>query len=203
MSDIINYPPNSHKSKAESTESTETTKRVEKVVTGKVITKKKSEARKLADIFIADDINNVKNYILMDVIVPAVKNTISNIVRDGIDMILFGSARRDSKRTNVSYVSYDKYSNREEPRTATVNRAVYQQKDIILSTRGDAEHVISQMEAAIETYGMVSVGDLYDMVGEHSEWTDQKYGWINVRNAEAIRVRDGYLLKLPKAMPLK
>lgn len=200
MSEIINYPPNSHKSKAE--ENAETTKRVEKVVTGKI--KKKSEVRKFADIFVADDVANVKEYVVNELIIPTIKNTISNIVRDGIDMLLFGSPRRDNKpRGAIGHVDYTKYS-RDEPRSVNNSRAaVYRHEDVVVDTRGEAEEVITQMEAVIDTYGMVSVADLYDLVGISGNYTDHKYGWTNLHNAEPIRVRDGYLIKLPKALPLK
>lgn len=202
MSEIINYPPNSHKSKVE--ESKENTKRVEKVVTGPVKIKKKSEVRKFADIFVADDVANVKGYIVNELIIPTIKNTISNIVRDGIDMLLFGSPRRDNKpRGAIGHVDYTKYS-RDEPRTTNATRsAIYRHEDIVVDTRGEAEEVITQMEAVIETYGMVSVADLYDLVGISGNYTDHKYGWTNLHNAEPIRVRDGYMIKLPKALPLK
>ena len=60
------------------------------------------------------------------------------------------------------------------------------------------------MNDVIETYGMVSVMDLYDLVGISGQYTDNNYGWKNLRNAEPIRTRDGeYMLKLPKAIPLK
>ena len=48
---------------------------------------------------------------------------------------------------------------------------------------------------------MVSVADLYDLVGISGNYTDNKYGWTNLRNSDVQRVRDGYLLKLPKALP--
>jgi hypothetical protein len=201
MSEIINYPPNSHKSKAE--EATEQTKRVEKVVTGPVKIKKKSEVRKLADVFVADDIGNVKDYIVKELLVPTIKNTISNIVRDGIDMLLFGSPRRDNKpRGAIGHVDYTKYS-RDEPRSVNTSRpAAYRHEDIVVDTRGEAEDVITQMEAVIDTYGSVSVGDLYDLVGISGNYTDHKYGWTNLHNAQPVRVRDGYMISLPKAIPL-
>ena len=66
----------------------------------------------------------------------------------------------------------------------------------------EAEEVITKMDELIDTYGMVSVADLYDLVGKTSEYTDNKYGWTNIRTAEVIRVRDGYMLKLPKVTPI-
>ena len=84
------------------------------------------------------------------------------------------------------------------PRT----RTGYNYDDIILETRGEAEEVLERMEELIETYGIVSVADLYDLVGITGNYTDNKYGWTNIRNAEPVRVRDGYMLKLPKALPI-
>ena len=75
--------------------------------------------------------------------------------------------------------------------------------DIILESRVEAEDVISRMKEIIETYGFVRVTDLYDLVGITGDYTDNKYGWTNIRGAEPVRVRDGYMLKLPKAVPLK
>ena len=54
----------------------------------------------------------------------------------------------------------------------------------------------------IDTYGIVSVADMYDLVGIATNYTDNKYGWTNLRNAEPIRVANGYMLKLPKAGPI-
>ena len=85
------YKPNSHKSKEEQKDLVPE-KRVEKVISGTVKPKKKSEMQKFADVFISEDVNNVKSYIVMDVLVPAIKKAISDIVTNGIDMILYGEA---------------------------------------------------------------------------------------------------------------
>jgi hypothetical protein len=58
------------------------------------------------------------------------------------------------------------------------------------------------MDELIETYGLVRVADLYDLVGITGNYTDNKYGWMNIRNADIVRVRDGYMIKLPRAMPI-
>ena len=54
-----NYLPNSNKYKEKQKASSNDGKKIEKVISGKAIVKKKSEASKLADIFIAEDIKNV------------------------------------------------------------------------------------------------------------------------------------------------
>lgn len=201
----MNYEPNSHKSKEERREA-DKPKQVEKVVTGAVKTKKKNDVHKLTDVFISEDVANVKDYILMDVLVPAVKKAISDIVTNGIDMILYGSTGRSKRTTSAGGVSYSKYYDQkrnDRPYESRSRTTIYQHDDITLESRGEAEEVIERMSELVELYGEVSVADLYDLVGVTGNYTDNKYGWTNVRNAEVIRVRDGYLLKLPKVTPLR
>ena len=197
------YKPNSHKSKIDQKEQPNE-KKVQKVVRGKVKTKKKKTS--LKDVFISEDAANVKSYVFMDVLVPAVKKAISDIVRDGIDMILYGEARSRKSSSNASYVSYRSYSDRdrrEERRYSDSRvRSAYSYDDIILENRGEAEDVLTRMDELIDTYGIVSVADMYDLVGISGNYTDNKYGWTNLRNAEPVRVRDGYMLKLPKPGPI-
>ena len=198
------YKSNSHRSKEGKTEALTDRKKVEKVVHGRVRTKPKSGVSKITDIFISEDAANVKSYIVMDVLVPAVKKAISDIVRDGIDMILYGESKGRKSSSASGYVSYRDYSrsdDRDRFRDSR-SRSSYAHDDIILDSRGEAEEVLTRMDELIDTYGNVSVADLYDLVGKSSEYTDNKYGWTNIRNAEPIRVRDGYMLKLPKALPI-
>ena len=200
--DDFTYTPNSHKYKEEQRGKETEKKKVEKVVKGVVKTKKKTEIRKFADIFLAEDFASVKSYILMDVLVPGIKRAVSDIVTNSLDMLLFGESNKNKKSSGVSYISYKNYSDKKDASDNTRTRTGYNYDDIVLESRGEAEEVITRMEELIETYGSVSVADLYDLVGKQCNYTDNKYGWINVRNAEPIRVRDGYLLKLPKAMPI-
>ena len=198
------YKPNSHKYKNEQKNMPAERKKVDKIVTGKVKTRKKSDVRKFKDIFISEDVSNVKSYIFMDVLVPAVKKAISDIVRDGIDMILYGDTKQKSSSSGASYVSYRSYSDRDRRSDIrdSRTRSGYDYDDIILETRGEAEEVLERMNELLDTYDTVSVADLYDLVGKSCNYTDNKYGWTNIRNAEPIRVRDGYLLKMPKAGPI-
>lgn len=198
------YKPNSHRSKEEAVATKRPEKKVEKVVSGTVKTKKKTGLSKIGEVFISEDVHNVKSYILMDVLIPAAKKAITDIVTNGIEMILYGETKRRD-RGSSSYVSYRSYSERDRDRHSEQSRTRtgYNYDDIILETRGEAEEVLDNMQALIETYDQVSVADMYDLVGKTCNYTDNNYGWTNIRNAEPIRVRDGYMLKLPKVQPLK
>lgn len=196
------YKSNSDKSRQEQ----QSEKKVEAVITGKAKTRKKGEMQKFADVFIAEDANNVKSYILMEVIIPAVKKAISDIVTTGIDMILYGEAGRSRKNGAASKVSYRNYYERESGRTragSAGRRSSFDYDDVIFDTRGDAEAVLDAMNDIISQYGTVSVSDFYDLARvPNDNYTMNRYGWTNIGGATAVRVRDGYILKLPRAIPL-
>ena len=194
------YKSNSHRSK-ETERAEREVKKVERVVNGKVKSKKKN---KFADTFISEDAASVKEYIIFDVLIPAAKNAISDMVTTGIQMMLYGEVRGTSK-TKGSKVSYSKYYDDRRDRDydrRSRTRAGYDYDEIVLESRAEAEEVLNSMDELLERYGLVSVADLYDLVGITGNYTDNKYGWTNLRHASVQRLRDGYLLKLPRAIPL-
>lgn len=201
---MAEYPNNSHNAREAKRDGSPTDKKVEKVVTSSVKSRKKSEVRKFADIFVPEDTNSVKSYILMDVVIPGVKNAIADVV----SIILFGEAGRiGGKKSSGSKVSYQRYydDRRDDRRDYNRPRMAqgYEYDDVIIESRGDAELVLDQLEEIISTYGVASVADLYDLVGITGRgYTDNKYGWTDIRNAKVVRVRDGYILQLPRALPI-
>jgi len=189
---------------ATSAQTSDEGKRAEKIVKGKVKTKK-NEVRRLTDIFISEDVSNVKEYILFDVLIPTIKKTIYEVVTNSIDIALFGGKGSSGKRSTsdkVSYTDYNSRSSRRDDRSSNRTSTGYSYDDIILDTRGEAEAVLARMDEMMETYDVVRVADLYDLVGVTGEYTDNKYGWTNIRNARIERVRDGYRIVMPRALPI-
>ena len=122
-------------------------------------------------------------------------------------MILFGGTSRKSgaSGSRVNYVSYNNYSNSRNE-NSVVRRPVtgYSFDKIRIDNRGEAEEVLSQMDAIIEKYGMARVTDFYDLVGVTGNYTDNKYGWSNLSTARIVRTSDGgYVIELPRAMPIE
>lgn len=184
-------------------------KRVEKVVVGAAKQRKKSSAQKLREIFIAEDVSNVKDYIFMDVLVPAVKKAIDDIVSEGIHMLLYkGDPRRSGSRPSASKINYGSFSRREgdhrENMRETATRNGFDYNDIVFNTRGDAESVLDAMHDVLDKYSVVSVGDFYDLSDVTIDnYMANKYGWTDLSRSEVVRVRDGYVIKLPRALPIK
>jgi hypothetical protein len=195
----VNYPSNSKKDRE--------SRKVEKVTTGKVTTRKKGTGKKLFESFVGEDINSVTSYIIHDVLIPAAKSTLSDMVQGGIEMLLFGERKgsRTTRDKSKSYVSYSSYSNnkRDDRREfSNRSRTTHSFDDIVLASRGEAEEVLSHLVDLTIDYGEATVSDLYDLVGITGSFTDNKYGWTDLSRASVTRARDGYLLNLPKTMVL-
>lgn len=199
----FDYGPNSHKSKQEA--NNVPAKKVEKVVTGKVRTKKKSEVQKLIGAFVSEDIPNLKEYVIKDVLIPTIKNAIEDIVTNGIRMILRGETGARTKKGTASKVSYRDYydDKRDDNRVTVSSRSSFSYDEIIFESRGEAEEVLTRMDELLDTYGKVSVADLYDLADLTGEYTYGNYGWTNLSSAAVVRDGGGYSLKLPRPIPIK
>lgn len=199
----INYPPNSHAYKQSQQQSTPAGKPNKKVIQGTAKVKKKSELSKAAGSIISEDIRSVGSYVLMEVIIPSVKNTIVNVVKDGIEMIFFGDVKRSDRKSSSSYVSYSRYADPRESRGGSESSARYDYDELVFDSYAEADAVLDEMGATIQDYGFVTIGDLYEFAGATPPpYTSVKYGWDSIRYAEIKRVRGGgYGIELPKAHP--
>jgi len=183
-------------------------KPIEKVVATPALVKKKTGLRRFKDDFIESEVRDVKESIFMDIIMPAIKNTIADGISTFVDMMLFGDSGRTARnlRGRTGKVSYNSMydsnpRNKVQTRTGRVKVGL-SIDDVILSTRVDAEKVVRALSDICEEYGMASVADLYDLVGYDTSYTDNKYGWHDISGYSIQRVREGFLLSLPDPKPL-
>lgn len=202
------YTPNSNKAPVGQAAGTKVDKKdIIKPIKGEVKIRKKGELHKLADVFLPEDFRSIKEHIFTGVLVPLLKKGISDIV----DTVLWGESRRrpGNGQTYTSYSNYYDYrgsnnNNNGSRFSEPANRPGYADNDITLGTRGDAEQVIDQLNAIIDAYGAASVADLYDILGKSCSYTDNDYGWRDLRDAGVERAYGGgYRLVLPKARSLK
>lgn len=193
------YKSNSNSSRErESEKQTPKKKNIEKVTKGAARTKKKS---KFLDSFIAEDVKDVKDYLIGDVLVPTIKSTIAEMVSNGVDMYLFGEVRHGRKKSQrgnrTPYRDY--YDRRDDRRRESRRGAAYDFESVIVESRGEAELVLDRMDEIIDNYDSVSITDLYDLVGyDGGKYTDSKYGWTSLRGVDIARLRDGsYEIVMP------
>lgn len=204
------YKPNSHRFKEEQAKKTlPENKKLKKVTKGAVKVKKKGAVESAVDAFVNEDIPNIKQYLISDVIIPTIKNTIWDAFTNTLDMVLYGGTGRARKNvpgsSRVPYVSYNKMSDNRAGSSRGSDdrmRSRYDFSYIVFSNKQDADEVLRQMDAIMDEYKLVKVADLYDLVGEPCNHVDFNYGWQNIRNAQVMRGRDGYYIQLPKPLPI-
>ena len=199
---MVEYKSNSNKSKEKLRNGTED-KKLEKVIKGNARIKKKSEVRKFADIFLPEDVSNVKKYIISDILIPSVKSFIS----DSVNAFLYPNGGGPRRSTVASKINYSGIStSRASGASRNVNNvgSGFDYDNIIFDTRGDAAAVLMALEGAIDQFGTASVGDLYDLAQvTTTNYAVNKYGWNDLRSAQVVGVRDGgFMIKLPRALPL-
>lgn len=165
---------------------------------------------RLKRIFFSEDVDNVGSFILLDVLVPAIKDTFASIIENTVNVALFGSSRgraygqrnvspqaRANLYWNSSVGNQRPYANEPRPRSSNNFR------EIIYDTQADANRVLDSMIDLVSTYGVASISDLYSFSGLSSDnFTNNDYGWTNMQGARVVRARDGYVLELPKPILL-
>ena len=154
--------------------------------------RKTSLAKKAANTFLAEDIDNVKQFIIFDVIVPGIKEAFLS----SIEMLLFGSTRRGGRRnvgrTNER-VSYDAYydSARDDRRDRRYNSRSSRKsslEDIELYDRYDAERVIEKIQRRIRDEGYASLANLFQLCDMSFDHTDYNWGWERGQEREFVAV---------------
>lgn len=204
------YASNSHGHPDAKRAGDDSKKKPSAVIKGGAKLKKKSEVRKLTDVFIAEDTSTVKSHIFNDVIVPNVKNLLFETIKTAAEMMLFGEVRRDKNRSGskVSYRSYYDEKDRRKDSSSPRVRSGVDFEDIEFETRSDAQSVLDTMIDIVDSYGVISIGDMYDLAGiTTTNYAIQKYGWKDIRDVKGARVaripNGSYIIDLPKAEPIK
>lgn len=209
------FPSNSHNKKDALPDTRGEQKKLEKVVVGEVVRQRKPMGRRFFDTFFGGDAKGVVSFVMTDVLLPAVRDMIVEGASQGIERLIFGEGRAPSRRGARpsgpgGYVSYNRYSSsppvgrREERRELSrQGRSSFDFDEIILATRAEAQEVIDRLFDLLNRYEEVSVNDLYELVGVSGDYAAEKWGWQDLRGAGVTRVRNGYLLDLPKPDLLK
>ena len=198
------YKPNSHKYREEQA------KKPKKVVTGEVVTVKKSGLQKFAESLIADGIDNIQDFIIKEVIVPKAKEMVCGIVdnvadgiKNGVHKLVYGDdSPNHSESKHVQYGSY--YSGNNRVQTVSYRESGFKYEEFIFRTRGDAEATLNELRDNVAQFKMTSVADFYSCV-DRDDLTrdiDNNYVWTDLRNAKVQMTRGGYILKLPKPVYL-
>lgn len=211
------FPPNSHiKREARSTRTVEAEpekKEITRVTRGKAIQRKKPLHRKFFEAFRPEDARGFIEYVILDVIVTGVKDVVADATISTVENALgvdgrsrarsryrgSGGGRTEYNRMSGSRTTRgrdrdeDRRPSRREP-----SRSSSDFTEIIVDTRVEAEETLETLFEVLSKYDVVTRRELLSMVGEPHTFTDQDWGWTDLRGARVHKVREGYLIDLPR-----
>ncbi len=179
-------------------------KHLDKVVTGKVSIKKKSEGRKILEKIFPSAGSDLKTTLMDDVIFPMLKNGLW----EAVGRILWpngdGPVRSSSfgGGTRINYSGFSKPQARQHyiPAGSTVG---FDYDRIAFETRGDAEAVLMALDENIDAYGFATVGAFYEAAGVTTNNAQvEKFCWRSIGDAKVAQVGGGWIIRMPRPMPL-
>lgn len=211
----MDYQSNSKKDRVESPKPE---KKIERVTQQEVILQKKTIGKRLKGVFIAADFGSVVRYVVYEVLIPAARNMVYDAATKGVERTIFGDNAIRRRNTNLfgqPRFQYNQSVSRpynnpnnplapqltQGPRGPTTMRSA--SDTFILSSRQEAELVLERMNDCIDQFDVVTVGDLYELIGAPSNHTDQKWGWTVIGDAPIRQVREGYVIDLPPTEALQ
>lgn len=234
-----NLPGNSHSAriKKEQQAAEETTEapeskdeaaevpQVKKVVTGKVVTRKKSLAKSFKEVFVSENEQTFPEYLIQDVAIPMIRELAIKMVKQTLDGISNGVEDRiagvtgAAPRTTTSYGTGRAHTNYNAPYRSTPTRTTARTsppppprvsirrsnrvEDIFLETREDGLNIIEELEGKIDGFGHCTVADLYASVGLDIKTTDESWGWDTLEGARVRHHGTGvYQLIVPRPIPI-
>lgn len=98
----------------------------------------------------------------------------------------------------MNYNTISTQNSLSQARLANVSRSVGNYQDLVLPTQQMAEAVLGNMYELLNEYRVVAVADLYEAAGVTPAPSDNAYGWMSMDGSRISKVRDGYLLELPR-----
>lgn len=123
-----------------------------------------------------------------------IREGIKTKISRNVDKALYGERPRRNHGSRVSYRSYCREKKKSD--------FTYSIDNIIFESMAEAERVKEQMSEIINEYGYVTVADVCDLANVSSNYMDSKYGWTYINSAKVTRIRNGYYIKLPIALPI-
>lgn len=181
-----------------------------KVVSGKTEIKKEGAIKKFAHSFVQEDAKTIGGFVWTDVVVPAIKTTIADVVKNTLDMMFWGKSGGRSSNVPAGRYSYNSiYKSQQQNQarnTSYQQNKVYHYDDISFETRDDAVKVLKSMREELDIYSVVSVAAFFDYAGRSRDGryadTDNKWGWSDLSAAKVYPSGGRWYIDLPQANTL-
>ena len=159
-------------------------------------------ARKATKGGLAYEIREIANSLFSSLMKPTMQNLLLDFVNGALRMLVlkedassYGRAHTPYNRffdTSPTYQKSSSYSTVAPPIRANPYEPV------LIPTRQEAETVLYHMRARIEEFGWVTVGDLYSMCRMPSNFTQERWGWTDLKHVGIGHTNQGWFIDLPE-----
>lgn len=200
----LNLPSNSKNSKAQPPQQAPTKPKYNVVV-------KTPFYRKVTNALFPEDPTSVRSFIVRDIIVPSLKNTLYTVFTDGLAMYMFGSTKAGARRPSGTEVStsrtrYGAYfgggNNDRQASAVDYNKMNY--RDFYFNSSADAHAALDELTERLKYYiteydgRPVTVADWYDILEKTPPRTAEYWGWYDLSDAMVIPDHGRWYVELPR-----
>lgn len=184
-------------------------KNLKPVVDGVVQVPRPITKRFLGHIF-ADSPKNLLGRVSTDVLLPRAKAGMEEALNSFIHGMFWGQGSSPASRLVQGTVlrggvtTYNGISSQPsalaQAREAneTRNRPTGGYEDLVCPSQETAERLLTNLYEVFNQYRVVCVADLYELANIPTQPSDNVYGWMSLDGARITKVRNGYLLELPR-----
>lgn len=197
--------------------------KLNKIVSGSVVPRKKPLGSKIRETFTGDDARTVGNFVLMDVILPSLRDLLYEIVMQSLGRSLYGNVGRKAVQRfangpgqiNPGFISYNLMGQQQHSPAPGLramqpdgpNRplgivAGREFEEVVFSERGDADAVLTQLATVLNDYRVVTLSEYKELIGVPFVHTDLKWGWFSLQGAGVKPIPGGYVLVLPRPVQI-
>ena len=206
MAEIPNIKPNS-KTYNEKTKKADD-HRLAKVTKGTVKKTQQSSFQKFAKAFVPEDSKSIKDYVVEEapgLIITFLRRLFQSILDTYLpDNGKYTTFARGNRSTNTS-IRYDTIRTGSSSGLGIKSRSsntVYEYENVIFDDYSDAQLVLDQLFDCLSRYEKVSVFDFYDLAGVSANASDRNYGWPDLGGSKVVQTVEGFVIDLPRAVPL-
>lgn len=177
-------------------------------VIGQAIQVKRPATKRFFDFLFAESPKDLAKKVGRDVIIPRMKAGFEEAAGSFLSGMLWGGGSRPPsnivsgtvlRNGAVNYSGISTQNAMLAARQASVpvqSSGNYQ--DLVVPTQEIAESYLANMYTLLNQYRVVAVADLYEMAAITPAISDNGYGWTSLDGARISKIREGYLLELPR-----
>lgn len=182
-------------------------KKVIKPVVSGAVKVDRPATRRFFDYLFAESPKALGKKIGRELIVPRMKAGVEEALNSFISGMFWGGGQRPMNNMvqgtvlRAGGVAYNQMSNPSaltQARQAGVQQSSGNYQDLVVPTQQFAEVLLANMYELLNNYRVVAVADLYELANITPQPSDNAYGWTSLDGARISKVREGFLLELPR-----